>query len=625
MIANKKIRISREIFFGGLFFVSLWVLYAPYWISSPYAIQGALALLLLDLGLFVFIPRPMDLFFLNAILIFISAYLGIQTIYFRAFQQIGRISTALSTINQVGAFTSSIVEFLKPWDLIFLGVPLFFLIASLLLSKARFRTGNRFFKLGLGFVLVLMGLYQTYAYYSGIEQSRNEYEVFLYYKTDHYIYTTIPSTNAFVSKFGMAGWLIRDIEKTFITPIFANTANEDRKISEMLANMDNPTSDEYSGLFKGKSLLVIEAESLNNFAIDPILTPTLYRLYANGMVASNYNSPLLFGSTSDAELMANTGLVPANDGYVTFHKYYENVFPQTLATVFNQAGYTSTAEHNNYGEFYNRNIVFPKFGYRFFDCIGMGFSEQFIEDSAYSDVLTWILVEEPKFLSYWITFNAHQPYGKTDLKESMIEDYNRIGEIYPDLPETERVYLAKNMDLDKGLANLLEVFSYSNRLDDLVIVLFGDHQPKGAFTNRNDFTKICNQKGYQGDACFDTPLIIWNNDSFVGRIDTVSSPIDISPTVYDLFGLKYDPKVMLGRSIFDPNNQGFYFDANGLIKTNDFTFDSIKKTLINNSNRPDSEVQMEADDLYTRLNLGYKIIENDYFASEPYQAQKTGE
>ncbi len=32
---------------------------------------------------------------------------------------------------------------------------------------------------------------------------------------------------------------------------------------------------EYTGLFEGKHLYLIEAESLTTFAIDPVLTPTL--------------------------------------------------------------------------------------------------------------------------------------------------------------------------------------------------------------------------------------------------------------------------------------------------------------------------------------------------------------
>jgi lipoteichoic acid synthase len=594
-----------------LFTIFTVLIYVPFIANSQYALLSELAVLNFLIFLLVIIPKKLDVYLGSFFLLIHGINISLQSVYFRAFAQYGSIATLLSLKSELTQVTSSIFEFVKVSDwMIFIYPILFWFIMTQLKSKL-----SQPQKMYLSsFIFLLISIISFSLYFLKVEESRKQYDDFLYYKSEHYIYTVVPSTTLFVDTYGLVSWTIRDIERSIIAPLFDQHTQENQDIKALMESKPTiPTAGIYNGIFADKSLLLIEAESLNRFAIDPVLTPTLYRLSINGFQFENYHSPLLFGSTSDAELMANTGLVPSNDGFVTFHKYTDNVYPQTLGSSFKTLGYKTLAVHNNYGEFYNRNIMMPVLGYDFLDCIGMGFQSQFVEDSKFAETLSWIMVEKEKMFTFWISFNGHQPYDIEEVHESWQPYFEMAKETYPSLSSEEWVYLAKTMDFDRAVSEIIAVYEMMGRLDDLVIAIYGDHSPKGIFEDSSNYETICSQRGMNPKTCLNTPFIIWNNDSFVGQSLVVSNPTDIPATLYDLFGIAYNPQLMFGTSIFDPNYLGFYFDAKGNIKTNHYTY-NLSQDLITDLNGMNEETaRLDVAKKIEELNLGHKIIENNYF------------
>ena len=49
------------------------------------------------------------------------------------------------------------------------------------------------------------------------------------------------------------------------------------------ATLEPSMSNEYTGLFEGKNLIMITAEAFTAEAIDPVITPNLYRLATRGI------------------------------------------------------------------------------------------------------------------------------------------------------------------------------------------------------------------------------------------------------------------------------------------------------------------------------------------------------
>ncbi len=605
---KEEIRKVIILFVFGILFV---LIYLPFISNGSYSTLTEVSILSLMLALISVLPKKWDVTFSSIILFIHSLNISLQTIYFRAFGQFGSLATIFSLKSEMTQVTSSAMEFVKLTDFIIFLYPILFFVMTL---NIKARNSSRKFKHIIAGIFLLISIFGFTNYYLKIEESRKQYDDFLYYKTEHYIYTVVPSTSVFVDTFGLLSWTLRDIERSIVSPMFDQHTQENEEIQAFLESKPSiSTKGIYNGIFEGKSILLIEAESLNRFAIDPTLSPTLYRLMINGYTFENYHSPLLFGSTSDAELMANTGLVPSNDGYVTFHKYTENTYPLTLGSTFSALGYKTLAVHNNYGEFYNRNIMMPILGYDFLDCIGMGFESQFIEDSSFAETLSWIMVEKKQILTFWISFNGHQPYDIGEVHETWMDYYELAKASYPDLKSEEWVYLAKTMDFDQALSEIINVYEMMGRLDDLVIAIYGDHAPKGIFENAEDYTSICTQRGLDPNTCLNTPFIIWNNDSFVGKSTVISNPTDISPTLYDLFGIEYNPQLMLGSNIFDPNYNGFYFDAKGNIKTNSYSYNLSDDSITILNGMDEETARIDVAKKIQELSLGHKIIENNYF------------
>ncbi len=170
------------------------------------------------------------------------------------------------------------------------------------------------------------------------------------------------------------------------------------------------------------------------------------------------------------------------------------------------------------------------------------------------------------------------------------------------------------MDLDRGLAYLFEVFTYMNRIDDLVVVVYGDHAPKGIFEEGIQGSKTCDKLGYSDEQCLNTPLIIWHKDEFVGESDLVSNPTDISPTLYDLFGIDYNSSHVFGNSVYSDDYEGLYFDANGNIKTNNFSFDSSSSKINHDTDEDLIMINEELNLIREKMRIFRNIIENNYFS-----------
>lgn len=602
---------SSFLYINLIFSISYLLIIIPFIPINGVKLISFLVVFLTLNSFLLFFPTKISAFFMFILTGLLSIYFGMQTVYFRGFQQYGTIATATSIDTSMFKFTNSALDLLKIEDFRFFVIPFVAYYLVLKLIKKNIIKKNFFNRL---LILVLM-ITMTYVQYESLHRSLESTLSSPVENTDlAVIYSNIPNVNVFVDIFGLNGLLLREFDIYVQTIELKPEFTIEQQITQMFEIKTVPKKNEFSGIFKDKNLLLIQAESLNNFAIDEILTPTLYRLKNNGIFIDGYNSPLLIGSTSDSEFMANTSLLPANNGKITSNEYYNNIFPNTLAKIFSNSGYYSMATHNNYGVYYNREVMMPKLGYDFYDSTRIK-AEDTVEDSYVIDYIKWIMYEKEHYFSYWITYTSHQPYGKDTLNEQQLDYYELVEKRFPNLEEAIKVYYAKVMDLDRGLKQLLVDYKNSKVLDNLVIIIYGDHFPKGIFDNKEDYRELCETRGINFDTCFKTPFIIWSNDEHAQVFKKVSSTLDISPTIYDLFDLNYDDRWTLGNSVFDPSYDGFLFDEYSVIYTDNFIYDSLRNSVVHNWTKSDEAFKIEAHNLYDKLNLGFKIVETNYFNS----------
>lgn len=305
---------------------------------------------------------------------------------------------------------------------------------------------------------------------------------------------------------------------------------------------------QYTGLFEGKNLIYIVAESFSEIAISEELTPTLYKLTNSGFTFENFYTPNYL-STIGGEFQALTGLHPSHE-LLSSWRSGKNYFPYGLSNVFKDLGYNTYAYHNNSGYFQDRNKYLKSLGFDNFSACRLGLEEkincniwpQSDVEMIESTVLDYLDSDTP-FLAYYMTVSGHLEYNWGN---AMAKKHRSVVE---DLPYSDKVkaYVATQIELDQALEVLLKKLEDFKKLDDTVIVLVADHYPYNL--SIKEINEISN---YERDSIFEinhNKLIIYTPNLKTTNISKIASSSDVLPTIYNLFGIKYDSRLFTGSDI----------------------------------------------------------------------------
>ena len=323
---------------------------------------------------------------------------------------------------------------------------------------------------------------------------------------------------------------------------------------ETIHQMDNyfknrqpDAQNEFTGLFEGKNLIYITAESFASFAADPEITPTLYRMIHDGFYFTNFYTPYWEVSTTDGEYVNCLGLIPKSGTY-SLKDSVNNSLPFALGNQLRKLGYKTMAFHNYLGSYYDRNITHPHLGYKF---VSMGDGYRTTEKWPDSDLEMMQetlkeYIDEDKFHVYYMTISGHLPYN---FWANAVAIKNK--DLVEDLPykdEAVKAFFACNIELDRALAYLLEELNKKGKAEDTVIVLAADHYPYGLELAQHRMLAKSHV-----DVTFElyrNSLIIYNPSQEPYQVDKICSNMDIVPTLSNLFGLEYDSRLLMGHDIF---------------------------------------------------------------------------
>lgn len=343
-------------------------------------------------------------------------------------------------------------------------------------------------------------------------------------------------------------WIYNKLDINFDKLIEEVKDDSIKSIYSYFKNAVPTNQNEYTGLYKGKNLIFILAESFNSIAVSKELTPTLYQLTHSGFQFNNYYSPV-FLSTTGGEFQAMTGLVPTVE---TLNEWYkgEVSLPFSIGNALERQGYKTYAYHNFEVNFYNRDKTMPTLGFPNYIACGNGLEEEMLCDWSYANApddedLIKVTFDKYKsditFVTYYITMSGHFPYEFTE----KTRNYELVKDL--SVSDTVKAYLASQIDLDQALQLLIKNLEQEGILDDTVICLVGDHYPYAL-----SLDQINEASTYQRDEQFEihhSNLIIWNNDSSAIEINKIGSQIDILPTLLNLFGIEYDSRLLIGHDI----------------------------------------------------------------------------
>lgn len=387
---------------------------------------------------------------------------------------------------------------------------------------------------------------------------------------------------------------------------------KDKKIKALdkyLANSKPTNKNDYTGIFKNKNLIFITAESFDFSLIDKELTPTLYKMQNEGLKFTNFYTPIYYASTSDGEYINLTGLLPEERTW-SYVSSENNYYPYSYSNIFNDLGYKTFAYHNGEYDFYNRNKVLKSFNYYSYKGCGNGLeeyincdlwpqSDEEMFERTFNDYK-----KENKFMAYYMTISGHlsHNFNTNDIAKKWQKETKNL-----QYSNNVKAYLSANIDLDKGLESLLNNLKENKLLNDTVIVLTPDHFPYGL--NNTELKELKSLK-----TTYDkhkSGLIIYNPEVKKKEITKYSANVDILPTILNMFGIKYDSRLIIGKDIMS--------DEEGIVIFNDRSFltkegfYNAKNNTFSNTKIANSYINKKQIEVYNKVNASSIILNSNYY------------
>ena len=367
----------------------------------------------------------------------------------------------------------------------------------------------------------------------------------------------------------------------------------------------------WTGKFKGKNLILVTAESFSHLAVDPVLTPTLYKLSREGINFTNFYTPLWPVSTSDGEYTSCLSLIPREDIW-SMTASARISLPFAMGRLLQGQGYRTFAYHNNTYTFYQRNLSHPNMGYEVFQGVGNGLdvTSQWPEsDLEMIEATAGTYLKAVPFATYYMTVSGHLGYDKTN---SMAR---KNWDAVKDLPfsDTVKAYLACNIELDKAMAALIAELEAAGQAKNTVIALYADHYPYG-LTN----AQVSELAGFEVDTdleLYKNTLMIWHEGIEPLTVDKPGCNLDITPTLANLFGLPFDSRLLMGRDLLS-DAEGLVIFSNRSWLDQQGSYDTLTRSYTSFSGvEPDQEdlrqISQLIDDRFAYSGL---ILKKDYYA-----------
>ena len=389
------------------------------------------------------------------------------------------------------------------------------------------------------------------------------------------------------------------------------------------AAAQTPTKqNEYTGLFKGKNLILITAEAFTAEVIDPQRTPALYRMANEGIRFEEYYQPGWGASTTAGEFSNLIGIVPTNGG-ACMKEALQQKLVFTMGYQLSREGYYSIAYHNHFKDFYDRDKTHFHLGYdQFLARFGglEGITPVWPEsDLEMIDITVPQYIDHQPFSIYYMTVSGHCPYS---LKENA-QTRKHIDEFADmDHSDTVKGYYASQQELEAAMASLLRQLEEAGIADDTVVVLSTDHYPYGLERSRtwqntrDHLAELFGVKDYDNFMRDHNALIIWSG-CLEGKNIVVEDPVyslDILPTLSNLFGVEYDSRLLVGRDVFSDAEPLVLWPDHSWI-TDKGSYNSRKNLFIPRGTEPVEEGYVERINavVSNKITFSRSVIDHDFY------------
>ena len=513
---------------------------------------------LLLLGIGLFFKGRKSYWIMIAIDFVLSLWLFANILYYREFSNflsLSIIKTSGSTADNLG---KSIVGITRVTDfLAFIDIVLVILLMVAKVVKYDLRPLKLRFNLLLeGIAVLLIGVNLLMA------------------QKDRSGLLTRTFDNSYIVKYlGMNEYAVYDAFKTAQTSeqmAKANVSDLQSVKKYLKVNYVKPNST-YTGVAKGKNVLVIHLESFQQFLIGykwqgKEVTPNLNKLYhsKNTLSFANFYNQVGQGKTSDAEMMLENSLFGLQSGSAMSSYGTSNTFESAPAILKQQGGYTTAVMHGGAGSFWNRNNAYKQFGYEYFMplsyyqnkpkyYIGYGLKDKIF----FSQSIKYIERLPQPFYLKLITVTNHYPYDLDKKNQSIAK--TDTGD------ETVDGYVQTAHYLDQAVGQLMRWMKKTGLDKNTLLVFYGDHygisgnhhKASAELLDQDEFTNFDNLKFQR------VPLMFHMKGLKGGIKKTYGGEIDVLPTLLNLLGIRNKGTIQFGHDLLSKKAPQIVAQRNG--------------------------------------------------------------
>ena len=284
------------------------------------------------------------------------------------------------------------------------------------------------------------------------------------------------------------------------------------------------------------NFVIIQVESMDANVINQkykgqYIAPFLHSLSTQSIYYPYTMSYHMGGGTSDSEFSITNSVQPLENYPAIKLSNYD--YPNSMIKKLSTEAYLTLAFHGNVGDFYNRDVAFPKIGFsNFFDMNKMNLTNVgwgAPDSNVFNYSVNYLKTIKQPFVSYTITMTSHGPFTNAS---NYFNDTR-----YNDIQDTTvKNYFNSMSYVDQSIKDY--VTQIEANFKNTYVLIWGDHTPdisndlykQASFTMDNKYFEF-------------VPLIIVTPDKKVYKEDkAVASFLDISPTVLFSSGIKFDLK-----------------------------------------------------------------------------------
>ncbi len=373
---------------------------------------------------------------------------------------------------------------------------------------------------------------------------------------------------------------------------------------------------EYTGMFEGKNVIVILMESVGEGIIDEENFPNFYKMYSEGWHWENNYSPRNSCATGNNEFSAMTGLYSIYNTCTT-NVYRNNKYFEAIFNLFNNKGYNTTSMHDFVQWYYKRKTYQPNMGsqkYYGADDLNIktaGYYGEWPSDEEFFEKAMDIVLNDGSdkpWMTWLTTVTSHQPYTNNSTYGNLYkDDFKAQG-----YSTAVSRYLSKLKVVDNALGIMLDKLEKAGELDNTVIVMTGDHYPYGL--SKSSVSEMIDHSlsEYEIER---TPFVIYNSTMTPKTFKEYNSYINLVPTVANLMGLEYDPRLYVGSDVLSDDYESRVVFADGSWK-NEIAYYNASTSKIKyygDKTYTPEEIQAINTEVGLKIDMSSKAIKANYF------------